>query len=257
MSKVLIVEDEKILRDTLSDILEISGYSVVQAKDGEEGVEFFAKTDPDLIICDIHMPKMDGFAVLKMLRALTPASKFPPFFFISAKAEPENIRKGMNLGATDFITKPYSAPELLKVIKLRLQKREKLENDVIKINELENYLNIIFNTLRSTSDVKFNLTINLEGVQLSYQLQIYICLMVREMIENALKHAKAKTVSLKIIRKKKDIQLTFHDDGIGFNANGPITGSGLQNIRKKITELNGKMILESEPNKGTRIQLTL
>jgi signal transduction histidine kinase len=327
MNTILIIEDEKILRETLTDILEINGYNVLQAKDGEEGVEIYTQTAPDLIICDINMPKMNGFEVLHMLEVIMPVSQFPPFIFQSAKTEPENIRKGMNLGATDFITKPYSAPELLKVIKLRLQKRKKLhlaiikdeririakelhknvqllttatkddvkivgdclneipkenqsslknseqlfhqaissiqsllcklENDVIKINELENYLNIIFNTLRSTSDVKFNLTINLEGVQLSYQLQIYICLMVREMIENALKHAKAKTVSLKIIRKKKDIQLTFHDDGIGFNANGPITGSGLQNIRKKITELNGKMILESEPNKGTRIQLTL
>jgi signal transduction histidine kinase len=327
MNTILIIEDEKILRETLTDILEINGYNVLQAKDGEEGVEIYTQTAPDLIICDINMPKMNGFEVLHMLEVIMPVSQFPPFIFQSAKTEPENIRKGMNLGATDFITKPYSAPELLKVIKLRLQKRKKLhlaiikdeririakelhknvqllttatkddvkivgdclneipkenqsslknseqlfhqaissiqsllcklENDVIKINELENYLNIIFNTLRSTSDVKFNLTINLEGVQLSYQLQIYICLMVREMIENALKHAKAKTVSLKIIREKKDIQLTFHDDGIGFSANGSITGSGLQNLRKKITELNGKMILESEPNKGTRIQLTL
>ena len=257
MNTILIIEDEKILRETLTDILEITGYNVLQAKDGEEGVEIFTQSAPDLIICDINMPKMNGFEVLHLLEVIMPVSQFPPFIFQSAKTEPENIRKGMNLGATDFIAKPYSAPKLLKVIELRLQKREKLENDVIKINELENYLNIIFNTSRSTSDVKFNLTINLEGDQLPYQLQIYICLMVREMIENALKHAKAKTVSLKIIKEKKDIQLTFHDDGIGFNANSPITGSGLQNLRKKTTELNGKMILESKPNKGTRIQLTL
>ena len=115
MNTILIIEDEKILRETLTDILEINGYNVLQAKDGEEGVEIYTQTAPDLIICDINMPKMNGFEVLHMLEVIMPVSQFPPFIFQSAKTEPENIRKGMNLGATDFITKPYSAPELLKV----------------------------------------------------------------------------------------------------------------------------------------------
>tara|TARA_B110000305_G_scaffold119504_1_gene134190 strand:+ start:231 stop:1223 length:993 start_codon:yes stop_codon:yes gene_type:complete len=326
MSKVLIVEDEKILRDTLSDILEISGYSVVQAKDGEEGVEFFAKTDPDLIICDIHMPKMDGFAVLKMLRALTPASKFPPFFFISAKAEPENIRKGMNLGATDFVTKPYNTRELLNTIKLQIENRKKLElaiikdesariaqdlnerlenlvvaqaeiqktvdhldevpkekqylltksgellnqvmseirsvsprlkADEIKTYELENYLKTILDRVEPSSGIKLDLSIDIDGESLQYQLQIVMCLMVQEMISNTLNHAKAKTISIHVIRTKNDIQLDFQDDGIGFNTNEYIEGKGLLKLRNKVAELNGKLTLESEPNKGTRIHVSI
>lgn len=326
MSKVLIVEDEKILRDTLSDILEISGYSVVQAKDGEEGVEFFAKTDPDLIICDIHMPKMDGFAVLKMLRALTPASKLPPFFFISAKAEPENIRKGMNLGATDFVTKPYNTRELLNTIKLQIENRKKLElaiikdesariaqdlnerlenlvvaqaeiqktvdhldevpkekqylltksgellnqvmseirsvsprlkADEIKTYELENYLKTILDRVEPSSGIKLDLSIDIDGESLQYQLQIVMCLMVQEMISNTLNHAKAKTISIQVIRTKNDIQLDFQDDGIGFNTNEYIEGKGLLKLRNKVAELNGKLTLESEPNKGTRIHVSI
>tara|TARA_B100000809_G_C15021926_1_gene488766 strand:+ start:135 stop:1118 length:984 start_codon:yes stop_codon:yes gene_type:complete len=327
MHTILIIEDEKILRETLADILEISGYIVIQARDGESGIEMFSKTVPDLVICDINMPKMDGFEVLQILEAVMPASKFPPFIFQSAKTEPENIRKGMNLGATDFITKPYSAPELLKVIGLRLLERKKLEEalvrdeririakelqggvqrlvtaasegvtalagrldemsrenqdllnnsgqllrqaiseirsvsndskiDLIKIQALEKYLNLIFETTLFSKDVKLHLTIDLEGDLLPHQLQIEICLLVREMINNTLKHAKAQTVSLKILRIKKEIQLAFQDDGIGFDINQFTSGNGLQNIRKKLAELNGKFSIESEPNKGTKIQLTL
>ena len=131
MSKILIIEDEKILRETLTDILEISGYIVVQARDGEEGIEVFNKITPDLIICDINMPKMDGFEVFKILEALITESEFPPFIFLSSKTEPKSIREGMNLGAVDYITKPYSVPELLKVIGLRLEKRKKLQKALI------------------------------------------------------------------------------------------------------------------------------
>lgn len=116
MSKILIIEDEIILRQTLSEILEASGYIVFHAGDGEEGIAVFNKKSPDLVICDINMPTIDGFEVLKILKASMGASKLIPFIFLSAKIEPENISKAMNLGALDFISKPYSAPELLKVI---------------------------------------------------------------------------------------------------------------------------------------------
>ena len=327
MSKILIIEDEKILRETLSEILEISGYDVVQAKDGEEGVEVFARTAPDLIICDIHMPKKDGFAVLKMIGTLTPASKFPPFIFISAKVEPENIRKGMDLGATDFITKPYSTPELLKIIKLRLEKRKELHTahtedevvriseflqrrverlitaadveikdvagrldkvpkeeqdllnnssellnqaisemrsvsntlkpDVIKTHELESYLNIMLNPGDSSPEIKLDSQINSEIGVLNYQLQLYICLLLQEMMTNTRKHAEAKAVLIKAIVTKDETQIYFQDDGVGFNTHESTEGKGLQNLRKKVAELNGKLSLESEPDKGTIIQLSL
>ena len=327
MSKILIIEDEKILRETLADILEISGYTVVMAKDGEEGVETFTNTHPDLVICDINMPKMDGFEVLKMLETLVPASEFPPFIFLSAKTEPQSIREGKNLGAVDYITKPYSAPELLKVIALRLEKRKKLQAsliqeerariseelhdgvqslitaagmgisavvsrldeipekdqallknsaallnqaisetrsvshnlipDFIKSHGLENYLNLIVNTVRSSTDIQLDVEINLEGEVLHNRLQIYLCRLVQEMINNTLKHAKAKLITIKIMRTTNEIQLDFQDDGIGFDTSQNTEGIGIQNLRKKANDVNGQLTIESEAGKGTNIHLTL
>ena len=327
MSKILIIEDEKILRETLADILEISGYSVVMAKDGEEGVETFTNTHPDLVICDINMPKMDGFEVLKMLETLVPAAEFPPFIFLSAKTEPQSIRDGMNLGAVDYITKPYSAPELLKVIALRLEKRKKLQAsliqeertrisqelhdgvqslitaagmgisavvsrldeipekdqallknsaellnqaisetrsvshnlipDFIKSHGLENYLNLIVNTVRSSTDIKLDVEINLEGEVLPNRIQIYLCRLAQEMINNTLKHAKAKVITMKIIRTTNEIQLDFHDDGIGFDSSQNTEGIGIKNLRKKANDVNGQLTIESVVGKGTSIQLKL
>ena len=116
MGKLLTIEDDIVLRETLTDILEAHGHTVVQAGDGEEGVKAFSRTHPDLVLCDIDMPKMNGFRVLEKLKTLVGASEFPPFIFLSAKVEQTNIRKGLELGAVDFVSKPYSSKELLKLI---------------------------------------------------------------------------------------------------------------------------------------------
>ena len=120
MGKLLTIEDDVLLRETLTEILEVYGHTVVQAEDGEEGVEMFSKTAPDLVLCDVNMPKMDGFEVLEKLKTLVGPSKLPPFIFLSAKTEQKNIQYALDLGAVDFVSKPCSAPELLKLIDLRL-----------------------------------------------------------------------------------------------------------------------------------------
>ena len=122
MRKILTIEDEKELRETLTDILEVNGYTVFQAEDGAEGVKVFKNTAPNLVICDVNMPKMDGLECLEMLKTLVPESEFPPFIFLTAKTKEEIVSSGMDLDAVDFIAKPYSASELLKLIKLRLNK---------------------------------------------------------------------------------------------------------------------------------------
>lgn len=122
MSKILTIEDEKELRETLTDILEVNGYTVFQAEDGAEGVKVFKNTAPNLVICDVNMPKMDGLECLEMLKTLVPESEFPPFIFLTAKTKEEIVSSGMDLDAVDFIAKPYSASELLKLIELRLNK---------------------------------------------------------------------------------------------------------------------------------------
>jgi DNA-binding response OmpR family regulator len=116
MGKLLTIEDDALLSETLTEILEAYGHTVIQAACGEEGVEMFSKTSPDLVLCDIDMPTMDGFEVLAKLKTLVGASELPPFIFLSAKTEQKNIEQGLDLGAVDFVSKPYSAKELLKLI---------------------------------------------------------------------------------------------------------------------------------------------
>lgn len=114
--KILIVEDENDLRITLSEILEISGYDVSTASDGEEGFEAILETNPDLVLCDINMPKMNGFEVLIALKHQFETSSFPKFIFLSARIQPEDSRYGLELGANAFITKPFDTTELLESI---------------------------------------------------------------------------------------------------------------------------------------------
>ena len=120
MGKVLTIEDDVLLRETLTEILEVYGHTVFQAEDGEVGVAMFFESSPDLVLCDINMPKMDGLEVLKKLKVSIGEADMPPFIFLSAKTEKKNIQQALDLGAVDFVSKPYSAPELLKLIDSRL-----------------------------------------------------------------------------------------------------------------------------------------
>lgn len=130
MKKILILEDNLEVRENLSEILELSGYLVSMAEDGKKGVELAIAEKPDLIICDVMMPKLDGFGVLNILSKKRDTA-FIPFIFLTAKAEKTDLRRGMNLGADDYITKPFFKDELLEVINTRLHKtsilREKFD----------------------------------------------------------------------------------------------------------------------------------
>ena len=120
MGKVLTIEDDVLLRETLTEILEVYGHTVFQAEDGEEVLAMFFESSPDLVLCDINMPKMDGLEVLKKLKVSIGEADMPPFIFLSAKTEKKNIQQALDLGAVDFVSKPYSTPELLKLIDSRL-----------------------------------------------------------------------------------------------------------------------------------------
>ena len=126
MKKILIIEDDYSVLSGIVDLLEAKEYSVFTASDGKEGVKIAKEILPDLIICDVMMPKLDGYAVIKELSGYTPTS-FIPFIFLTAKAEMKDLREGMNLGADDYITKPYDAPVLLRSVEKRLQKAEELK----------------------------------------------------------------------------------------------------------------------------------
>jgi CRP/FNR family transcriptional regulator, cyclic AMP receptor protein len=126
MYKILLIEDNEDIRNNTSEILELSGYRVILAENGKEGLEKAIKERPDLIICDIMMPVLDGFGVLHSMHKIE-AIKNTPFIFLTAKTERNDFRKGMDLGADDYLTKPFTGTELLNAVDSRLKKMESIK----------------------------------------------------------------------------------------------------------------------------------
>lgn len=126
MKKILIIEDDTVLRENTAEFIKGQNYEVFIAEDGLIGVQQTLKHLPDLILCDISMPNMNGYDFYKTIKQIKATSNIPLVFF-SARTENEDIRAGMQLGADDYITKPFSLYELLKVIKTRLDKYDTLE----------------------------------------------------------------------------------------------------------------------------------
>lgn len=137
MKKILIIEDDKILRDNTAEILELAQYEVITAENGKIGSNLAKEASPDLIICDIMMPVLDGYGVFHIL-SKDPRTATIPFIFLTAKAERSEIRKGMELGADDYLTKPFEDTELLSAIEARLKKadiiRKEFSRDLKGIN---------------------------------------------------------------------------------------------------------------------------
>ena len=123
MKKILVIEDERFVRENIVEILESSGFTALSAPNGAVGTALAAKHLPDIILCDVMMPELDGHDVLKTLRS-NPATAHIPFIFLTARADSTDLRHGMNLGADDYITKPFRVSELLKAIETRLSKSE-------------------------------------------------------------------------------------------------------------------------------------
>jgi CRP/FNR family transcriptional regulator, cyclic AMP receptor protein len=129
MKTILLIEDNQDIRENMAEIIEMSGYKVISAADGKEGVAKAFAHKPALIICDIMMPVLDGYGVLHMLQKNNETQNIP-FIFLTAKAERAEIRKGMEMGADDYITKPFNGTELLNAIESRLRKVELLAQEL-------------------------------------------------------------------------------------------------------------------------------
>lgn len=126
MKTILLIEDNRQIRDNVTEILELSHYKVFTAENGKEGVTLAISNQPDLILCDIMMPELDGYGVLHMLQK-NPQLQDTPFIFLTAKTEQADLRKGMSLGADDYITKPFNPTDLLNAVENRLAKSEGLK----------------------------------------------------------------------------------------------------------------------------------
>ncbi len=131
MPTILIIDDEQALRDEVSDWLQFEGYTVISAENGRVGLEMVLREKPDLIICDIAMPEMDGRTLLLEVRSDQNLSEIP-FIFLTASATYESMRGGMNLGADDYLTKPFKHTDLLNAIASRLQKREEQQRGALR-----------------------------------------------------------------------------------------------------------------------------
>ncbi len=125
--EILIIEDDLTLHETISNLLELEGYIIISATDGNKGINLAKKHLPDLIICDIMMPEKDGIDVINELQNDN-KTELIPFIFLTAKAELKDIRKGMLSGADDYITKPFNNEDLLRSIEIRLEKHKNLTN---------------------------------------------------------------------------------------------------------------------------------
>lgn len=123
MKKILIIEDEPSTRENLCEILELEGFASHAAANGKTGVAAALSELPDLILCDVTMPELDGHGVLSALRA-EPATRQIPFIFLTAKGERQDVREGMNLGADDYLIKPVDVDDLLAAIEARLERSQ-------------------------------------------------------------------------------------------------------------------------------------
>ena len=120
-TKILLIEDEVNILDIVKDVLMEEGFQVKTANSGKKGVATALQWEPDLIICDIMMPEMDGYQVFEALKD-QPNTASIPFIYLTAKADYQDFRKGMNLGAADYIFKPFDIKSLVKAVKVRLEK---------------------------------------------------------------------------------------------------------------------------------------
>ena len=152
MKKILVIEDNDEVRENIAEILELSNYSVTTAADGKIGVTTALQKTPDLIICDIMMPELDGYGVLHLLNQHTETYGIP-FIFLTAKTEKSDMRKGMELGADDYITKPFDGIELLTAVETRLKKADAIKQHAATLAPTAEGLDNFINTAKKVAGI--------------------------------------------------------------------------------------------------------
>ncbi len=142
MKRILVIDDEEQYRQTISNLLRQSGFSALEAESGEKGIEIAQNHVIDLIVSDVMMGKLDGFGVIDRLR-MDPATSTIPFIFMTGLADKESMRKGMTLGADDFLVKPFTGQELLSAVEARLARREEMVHEAErKLSQLRSSISL-------------------------------------------------------------------------------------------------------------------
>ncbi len=134
MKTIVVIEDEQALLKNIVRILSAEGYNSIGAENGEAGIQLIRSHHPDLVLCDIMMPGMNGYAVLADLQS-TPKTVLIPFIFLTAKTERSDMRQGIELGADDYLTKPFDADELIGAIEARFRKDDRQKERMLELND--------------------------------------------------------------------------------------------------------------------------
>jgi CRP-like cAMP-binding protein len=173
MKKILLIEDNPEVRENTAEILSLANYNVVTAENGKIGVELANRERPDLIICDIMMPELDGYGVLHILSKKMETASIP-FIFLTAKTEKSDIRKGMTLGADDYLTKPFDDTDLLNAVETRLNKvsilKKQYSADASGLNEFIEDAQRILNLKDLCKDKKIKIYKKKAGIYMEGEL---------------------------------------------------------------------------------------
>jgi DNA-binding response OmpR family regulator len=250
MKKILVIEDEQFIRENIVEILQSHDYDVLSAPDGVAGVELALKHLPDLILCDVMMPDLDGHGVLEQLRD-NDATSATPFIFLTARANTQDLRVGMNLGADDYLTKPFRVPDLLKAVDTRLTKSdtEKRQSDT-RLNELRESISLSLphefltpiSGILGCSDLilsSYDLMSKDEILELLTQLNLSARRLSR-LIQNFLLHARLITMSVdnspeQIREKLRGIEFTESARAV---VNDVVNTKSVQDHRKDDVQMN-------------------
>ncbi|MEO7294428.1 MAG: response regulator [Ginsengibacter sp.] len=212
MKKVLLIEDNTEIRENTAEILELANYKVATAANGKIGVQAALQEKPDLIICDVMMPELDGYGVLHLVNK-NPELMGIPFIFLTAKAERNDFRKGMEMGADDYVTKPFTDIELLNAIEARLKKTDILKKnyaaDANGVNELLTDVKSVatLDELTKANDIDTYTKKQLVYVEGRYPNKLFF-----------IKSGKVKTYKTTNDGKELIIDLYTQGDFLGYNA---------------------------------------
>ena len=205
--KILLIEDDEVLAATVKNFLKIKGFEVIYADNGATGIQSAFSGSPDAIVCDINIPVVDGYQVYKILNE-TPATYSVPFIFLTAKTSLKDIRTGMQLGADDYITKPFELNDLLDAINTRMDKRQK----ILKINE-DKFHSLLNNSPHGAFVCQKN-----KFIEVNRNLALYFGYSQIEMLETSFlelavdddKNRVEKALSDCIALKQKEFSLEFN-----------------------------------------------
>lgn len=283
MKRIMVVEDTKSVREEIVTILEFENFDVVEAENGMVGFEYATKYLPDLIVCDVLMPELDGFGLLRLLRE-EPSTSTIPFIFLTAKAAKEDWRGGMELGADDYLTKPFTPEELINAIRTRIDKHDNInkQNDtkfealcenivyalphefITPLTAILGFSELLIDTSKENNVIKIAEGINNSGKRLERLIQNFLIYsQVEVLLSNPKKVAETQRMSItnpgsiikevtfskaKQFKREKDIIIDIDE------ANVQIT---TENIRKMIEELVDNAIKFSTPNSPISVKVNM